>query len=242
MTDISILLPSLREEAANNYIDWINRQSAPCTYEIVLVSPFKIEKPNVIWLEDTGPNNGSVRPINDAYGVSRGEFISLASDDEPYDVGWWTIIDFIKGLDPKRKFRIAGFGKCHMRLFKYVYRHPKLRRLPLLLKHDGQSRVHGVYQPCWYCADRETIDLLGGTPFRKDFLAHCGDPDVGLKLHWAGEPIQFCPTARVICSGDILDGLHENNVNKYEEHDIAVLNSIWEDRYGFHPFRTPPIR
>jgi len=233
MIDVSILLPSLREEAAAHFIDWINCQRVPYNYEIVLIAPFKIEKPNVVWLEDTGPHNGSVRPINDGYAVSRGQFISVSSDDAPYDVGWWTIIDFIKKkLDPRRRFRIAGYDKVYMRFFKYIYMHPTLRKLPGLTRFHGHPRIHGVYIPGWFCADRATVELLGGAPFRKEFLAHCGDTDVGLKLHWAGEPIQFCRSARILCSGNIDDGLHANNVSKYEAHDIEVLNSIWGDIYG----------
>ncbi len=238
MVDVSILLPSLREEAAAHFIDWINCQRVPYKYEIVLVAPFKIEKPNVVWLEDTGPHNGSLRPINDGYAVSRGQFISTASDDAPYDVGWWTIIDFIKKLDPRRRFRIAGYNPARLRLFKYVYKYPKLRKLPGLTKFHPQSRIHGILMPGWFCVERETVPLLGGTPFRKEFWAHCGDVDLGLKLHWAGEVVQFCRSARIICSLDINDRLHANNISKYEARDIEVLNSIWKDIYGEYKFKT----
>lgn len=232
MVDVSILLPSLRDKAAGRFIDWINSHPVPYDYEIVLVAPFNIDKPNVVWLEDKGPHNGSVRPINDGYAVSRGQFVSLAGDDAPYDVGWWTIIEFIKKLDPQRRFRIAGYNKTYMRLFKHIYKHPTLRKLSGLTKFHGHPQIHGVYIPGWFCADRATVELLGGTPFRKEFWAHCGDTDVGLKLHWAGEPVQFCPSARIICSGNIDDDLHAGNVSKYESHDLEVLNSIWGDIYG----------
>jgi hypothetical protein len=236
MIDISILLPSIREEAATNFIDWVNSQPIPYTYEIVLVAPFNVERPNVSWLEDKGPHNGAVKPTNDGYAVSKGEFMALASDDAPFDFGWWTIIDFIKAMDPKLKYRIAGFAKSRMRLFQHVYKHPKLRKLPLLIKPLHQSRIHGIYFPCWFCADRNTIDLLGGTPNRTEFIIGCGDPDIGLKLHWAGEPTQFCPTARVLCH-DIDDEIHQSHTRTSESHDIAVLNSIWADRYGeFKPW------
>lgn len=238
MVDVSILLPSLREEAAARFIDWINYQSVPYKYEIILVAPFKIAKPYVVWLEDKGPHRGSLRPINDGYAVSRGQFVSLASDDGPYDVGWWTIIEFIKKLDPRRKFRIAGYDKIYMRFFEYVYKYPTLRKLPGLTRFHPHPRIHGVYLPGWFCADRATIELLGGTPFRKEFLAHCADVNVGLKLHWAGEPIQFCPSARVIGGVDINDRLHANNIIKYEARDIEVLNSFWKDIYGEYKFKT----
>jgi hypothetical protein len=234
MVDISILLPSLREDAAGHCIDWVNSFSVPYEYEIVLVSPFKIDKPNVVWVEDTGPFRGSVKPINDAYLISKGDFVCLAGDDAPYDVGWWSIIDFVKQLDPKRKYRIAGFNKKFLRLFKHVYKHPTLRRLPGLTKFHGHPKIHGVDIPGWFCADRPTIDLLGGTPFHQDLWAHCGDVDVGLKLHWAGEPVQFCQSAYIICSGGIDDELHAKNVSQFMRHDIDVTNSIWGDIYGKH--------
>jgi len=239
VVDVSILLPSLREEAAGNFIDWINSFSVPYKYEIVLVAPFKIDKPNVLWVEDTGPFRGSIKPINDGYMASTGDFITLAGDDAPYDLGWWTIIDFIKNLDPSLKYRIAGFGKTFIRFFDLVYKHPQLLRLPGLRKFHGHPKIHGIYIPGWFCADRATVELLGGTPFRGDYWAHCADTDVGLKLHWAGEPVQFCHSARIIASGNIEDELHEENVSKAEVHDIEVLNSIWGDIYGiFNRFES----
>jgi hypothetical protein len=115
VVDVSMLLPSLREEAAGNFIDWINSFEVPYEYKIVLVSPFKIDKPNVLWVEETGPARGSIKPMNDGYMASTGDFITLARNDAPYDVGWWKIIDFVKNLDPSLKYRIAGFGKTYIR-------------------------------------------------------------------------------------------------------------------------------
>jgi len=232
MVTISILLPSLREEAAIHFIDWINCQPIPYSFEIILVSPFTLKRPNVVWMEDLGPHNGSIRPINEGFCLSKGQFISVASDDAPYDIGWWTIVDFIKRLDPHRTLRIAGFTKTYLRFFKHVYQYPQLRKLPLFTRCHGESQVHGVYFPGWFCLDRETVRLLGGNIFRKEFLAFYADTDLGLRLYEAREPIQFCPSARVICSGEIADRLHADNVNRYLAHDKEVFNSLWKDKYG----------
>ena len=99
MVDVSILLPSLREDAARNVIDWINYFKVPYKYEIVLVAPFHIDKPNVLCVKDNGPFLGSIKPINDGYAASSGRYITLAGDDAPYDIGWWTIIDFVENLN-----------------------------------------------------------------------------------------------------------------------------------------------
>ena len=134
-----------------------------------------------------------------------------------------------------RKYRLASYSPSYMRFFKQVYSHPFLRKLPGLPKFHPRSLVHGVPMPCWYCIERETVDLLGGTPVREGFQAHCGDCDLGLRLHWVGEPVEFCSSARVINSGDIKDGLHEKNVNQFEDEDIDLLNSLWGDIYGRVP-------
>ena len=235
MIDISIILPSLREQAAISFIDWVNRQSIPYSYEIILVAPFNVERRNVVWVEDFGPHNGSIRPINDGVLASRGQFISIASDDTPYDIGWYTIIDFIKRLDPHRKLRIAGYNKTYLRLFKYVYKYPVLRKLPWLTKYHAQSHVHGIYFPALFCLDRKTVHLLGGSVFRKEFLAFYADPDLGMRLYEAGEPIEFCPSARVICSVQIVDRVYTGNLSNYWSHDRETFNSFWKDKYGEPP-------
>lgn len=83
---VSITLPSIYKDACKRAIDNINA-TATGDIEILVVSPFRAEGKNVVWIEET-ERRGCTFAHNMACEHATGDFIIASSDDVLYNNNW----------------------------------------------------------------------------------------------------------------------------------------------------------
>ncbi|MCQ8102486.1 hypothetical protein NP590_00095 [Methylomonas sp. SURF-2] len=199
---ISITLPSLYPDALARTLKNI-RNTTSVDYEIIVVSPFKVDETDVIWIEEK-ERNGSAFAHAVASSRATGNFITATSDDCEYLPGW----------DIQA---IANFSA----------RKPKDGSMFCLGLHFGLiGTVYGIYYcnfPFMRLEDALSIGYFDGR-FKKDFT----DTDLSFKVWSKGGRCEYSKKKLInITKADIRKG-GENCLDE----DLDLFAKKWGAIYG----------
>lgn len=210
MPEISVLLPSLRKEAAAQRIREFARTHECVDYEIILVSPFAIPEPRVVHIPEEKPKGG-IHALNAAYQRASASYITWWSDD-----AWPT-------------------SNCLKKMLKFIKekQEPFLGGFRLRNRHGDELEpwsVYGRLYACWGMASQNTLRSIGGflDPRFKRFWS---DPDMSLRAWTRGGRVELCPDAWVVIC-HIEDGIKQNDLKKYFAEDTETFFDRWHDRLG----------
>jgi hypothetical protein len=206
---VSITLPSLFPTLLGKCLTHIRATVTGIDYEVVVVSPFEVEGPDIVWVREDRPA-GNCAAHRLAYVHSSGDVIVTLSDDRLPRAGWLTAV--LHDLVRRERERP---GTC------------------LGLAHEPNilGTVFGIYYPFFPVAFRHTIERAGGY-FSADFAAHFGDADLGLRIWRAGGRCLPCFDAKLDYVGlrdDVLESAHRQE--KFLA-DMALFVDKWKDSYG----------
>lgn len=210
MAVISILLPSLRPEAAARVVKDFSLTNSAADYEIIVVSPFKVNGEKVVHIFEK-ERRGVMFAMNQAYKVATGEYIVGWSDDAlPENDCLEHIVDFVQSHDG---LFIAGF---------------RLRNIKG--KELEQWNIYGKLHACWFCVPRKTLDAVGGLfdPAYKNFWA---DPDLSMRVWDQEGEVGLCPNAWITVA-QIDDKVKADNLNSSFDADAAFFFDRWHDKFG----------
>jgi hypothetical protein len=204
---ISITLPSIYPVALQSVLASI-RSTTRNPYEVIVVSPFRVDEPNVIWVEEN-ERKGCAFAHDVAARHATGEFITAFADDWRYVDGWDEAI-LPEFLDREQKAR----GKYLMGL---RYDHWNL-----------VGTVFGIYYANFPFMRRSNIERYGwiGPEFKLGF----GDADLSLRVWHRGGRCEFS-TEKVLRITEE-DGERKKTVAIFRPEDLATFTSRWVPVYG----------
>lgn len=210
MSEISILLPSLRPQAVFRSIDEFLLTNPGVDYEIVVVSPFKVEGDRVIHIVEE-KRQGVIQAMNQAYKRASGEHIVVWSDDaSPENNCLQCMLDFVKSHDAPF---IAGF-----------------RLRDIKGKELEQWSVYGKLYVGWLCASKKTFDAVGGL-FDSRFKNYWADPDLSLRVWGKEGKVAVCQDAWIKVA-QIDDKIKKDNLSAFFDADTEVFFNRWHDEFG----------
>ncbi|AVT78134.1 hypothetical protein RPPS3_40720 [Rhodopseudomonas palustris] len=213
MTDVSILLPSIRPALARQRIDQFAKTATAVDYEIVVVSPFVVSGPRVVHVQEI-ERRGVIHAMNEAYRHASAPIVLLWSDDaRPLEGSLARMLDFVlQQAEPA----LAGFRK----------RAPGGRE-------SEQWSVYGHLYVGWLCASKASIEAAGGL-FDPEFRNYWADPDLSLRIHEIGGRVAICPDAWLEID-QAADEVKQSNLSGSFEKDTETFFGKWQSRMG----RTP---
>jgi len=213
MNDLAVVIPSIRENVARFagvLIDSINNSNSPYSYEIIVVSPFRIRMSNVRWIKDT-KTDGSVSAVNLGAQEANAEVICICPDDYFLQKHWWLIYDFIKIGLRNSFYKISGFTH-HKDDPPYL--------------HEGKYPI--ATHPCFL---KNILDysLFNGNIFNPKIKHQYCDIELGMTMYLvADEPIKVCPYANYeTLYGANCDLWNNRRKNQYILEDCLTLQSIF---------------
>lgn len=210
MPAISVLLPSVRQEAADRVISAFLSTQGDFDYEIVLVSPFSVDQPHVRHVPET-ERGGVVQAMNVALAAAAADYIVLWSDDAmPAQDCLRNIHRFVQ--DKPAPF-VAGFNKRE-----------QSGRI------NEQWSVYAKLYVGWLCTSRETIGKVGNL-LDPAFRNYWSDPDFCLRVWDAGGTVDICPDAWVEIV-QIDDQVKVSNMGASFERDMNVFFDRWHQKLG----------
>lgn len=153
---------------------------------------------------------GVNRAAQNALHSAKGDYILLICDDMEPTEGWvGTMKDFIGDKFAIGNFRALDDWENLLPVEKYYNK---------------------VYS--WFpFISRESLEKLGGVLLDTRYKSFYGDPDLSLRMWWAGGEVLTCNDARIKLCG-IYDDLKKDNAEKYEEEDKQTFIERWTPVYG----------
>jgi hypothetical protein len=209
---ISITLPSLFPNLAKRAIDNINATTQR-PHEILVVSPFEIFGPNVVWVKEPKPH-GVAYAQHSAAVASKGDFIAASADDYDFVDGWDDIIipDF------ERRESLYP-GKFYSMGLRYAV-------------DDLVGTVFGIYYPNFPIVRRHTFEKCGW--ISPDYKGGFGDCDFGMRIWKRGGVCEFSTETilhpLIADTGKTLD--HERKTALFAPQDMVLFASRWGNRFG----------
>ena len=211
MKKISISLPTLFPELLKGACEAIYRAAAPQEFEleIVIVSPFEVSGPGIVWVHEKEPRGNSAAHES-AYKHSTGDYILALSDD--HHLHPTALVNALRYYQSREKrFPIYSIGL-----------------------HQGFSvgTLFGIYYPYFPFMSRASIDRSGGWYLPK-YAAHFSDGDLGLRVWEGGGRCEVCPDAelRSISNRDTAapESTHRSTAR---ERDLKTFIERWGRIYG----------
>jgi len=213
--EVSVLLPSLRADAAARVIGELARTNPAADYEVIVVSPFEIDGHNVVHVNEP-ERRGVIHAVNQAYAAAAAEHVVVWSDDAlPQHDCLRRIVDFVKSHDAPF---VASFSRRGGNG-----------------KRAEQWSVYGKLYAGWLCTSRRTIAAAGGL-FAPDYKNYWADPDFSLRVWTLGGTVEVCPTAWIIVE-QIDDTVKAENLNTSFGADTDAFFERWHATWG-HGSRT----
>ena len=203
---ISITLPSLFPDQLAKAIDLIHARTRSADYEIVVVSPFEVAKPKVVWVREDEPR-GNVPAHRAAFAHAGGDFVLALSDDTELAPDW--------------------DSRC-LQNFLSRERDQKLFCLGLNLRTRTVGTAFGIYYPFFPFARRSCLETVGYYP--EPYRAHFADVDLGLRIWSAGGRCEFSEKPLVTLHNP--PGREQSHKNKTLEKDMAAFAARWAPKYG----------
>lgn len=204
---ISITLPSIYPEALNRTLANI-RATTRNEYEVIVVSPFRVEEQNVIWIEET-ERRGCNFAQDIAARYATGDFITAFADDWIYVDGWDEKIlpDFLE-----REHQWEG---------KYL--------MGLRYDHwDLVGTVFGIYYANFPFMRRSNLDRYGW--LAPEYKLGFGDCDLSLRVWHHDGRCEFSREKVLTITEE--DGLRKKNIALFTPEDFALFVSRWGPIYG----------
>ena len=210
MPEISVLLPSLRKEAAAQRIQEFARTNGSADYEIILVSPFAVNEKRVLHIPE-GKAQGDIHAANMAYRRASAPFIV-----------WWA--------DDARPT-----PHCLSRMLRFIRKHrePFIGCFRLKNRHGDELEswsVYGRLYACWGMASQNTLCSIGGF-LDPQFKRFWSDPDMSLRAWEKGGSVKICPNAWVIIS-HIEDEVKRKGLEAYFVADTETFFNRWHEKLG----------
>jgi len=221
----SILIPSIRPQQVDIRIKQINSQALDFDYEIIVISQFKTEGNNVLWI-DEGPelllNN---RALQKGFEQSTGDYII-------------STVDLYRPTQNCMR-KILHFTAAHKAPFVAAF--DRVEDHPFLFeKRDEHNRIIdcGILIPCTNCVSRETIAMLSYNQienkylhdpiYQKGFL----DCDLALEVDSLGGCINICSKATNSEINQSFDDLHGDLSGlPVLKEDLAAFKNKWGNSY-----------
>ena len=215
MPRLSLLMPTLRPDYADNAIRQILMCSGRHDYELIVVSPFAVAGDRIRHVPEETPEGDSAAYAR-ALAVATGDIMMPMIDDFAPAFGW------LDGLAESVAAGEAGgvpfCGSLHW------------------TNHPWFNTAYDRYYAFFPVMSRRSLDLAGGyidTAFRANF----GDVDLSLRVWAAGGHCALLPKAAIYKAR----AEDEARLSPYKRHgaqaDFSVLTGRWHQRLG--PERTP---
>lgn len=185
--------------------------SGDIDYEIVAVTPFPVERPRVVWVNEIEAR-GTVFAYDTAYRNASGDYIFGFNDDSFLQPGW---------LDATLAF-ITAREKL---FFPYS--------CGLHTARGGVGTLFGLYYPYYHFTGRRTLEAVGGW-IRPIFKAHFGDGDLAMRVWAAGGRCELCRDA-VVAPVERREMLPESTIRNRRDviyQDVVTFIDQWGARYG----------
>lgn len=221
MARISILLPSIREDAARRCLALIEATRDGIDAETVLVGPFAIEAPRVRWVE-MQERRGVTAAQQAAFATARGDYVVALSDYLLPRPGW--LANLVAALDA------AGDAPAVLG--------------PLWANaHGGRPGVgfaYGRHYPYFPAASRRTVERIGGwydTVYRSQWC----DCDLALRCWRVGGACDVVWSSVVIAAAD-RDARQRDpaqHAAKTADADAALFLERWHGVFGADWPRRP---
>jgi GT2 family glycosyltransferase len=210
MPEVSILLPSLREQQVLRRLEEFSETNRELDYEIIVVSPFSVEGDKIVHLQET-EQNGVLSAMNNAYAIAKSEFIVLWSDDAiPRENCIQNILEYAR---QKQGLYAVGFAKEDEKGAGF-----------------GQWQVYDKLYVGWLCTSKSTVDSVGGL-FDPIFTNYWGDPDLCMRIWENGGSVDVCNTALIqVAQSD--DEVKSQNLAKSFSKDTERFLDRWHPKYG----------
>jgi hypothetical protein len=161
---ISILLPSLFPDLAKRSIESLRAGAGDLDYEIIVVSPYEVSGPHIVWSQEIGEARGCTAGYRQAFVQATGDIIMPWTDD------------------------VTATPNCIANCLAFFLKRESQTNLyccGLNYKWDrGAGRfgtVFGIYYPYFPFLGRHTIDCVGGF-YASEYVGGFGDPDLGLRI------------------------------------------------------------
>lgn len=176
---VSLILPSIVPELLDRALENIYATAEMEDYEIIVVSPFEVRKPRVVWVPET-ELRGVIAAHAAAYAVATGDILAALSDDVTWEPGWLArVVDFVESREKLYFPYASGF---------------------VVLVDDNRfgiaTTMYGYYYPTWTAISRRSVEAIGGY-FSTEFYAAFSEADLGLRIWEKGGRCELCPTARL---------------------------------------------
>jgi hypothetical protein len=225
---ISITLPSLFPNALAETVKNIMAASRSVDYEIIVVSPFEVSGPRIVWVREETPS-GNCPAHRAAFAHASGDFVVAMSDDARLSAGWADVC--LRHV----LARESGAGNGLL--------------LGLNQSNLVIGSVFGIYYPFFPFGRRGLIESVGGY-FSDAYFAHFGDPDLALRVWSGGGRCEFtadplidrierdaAPGAGRIKAA----GPAQTHKETALERDAKTFVSRWKEKFGAH-WPTAEIR
>lgn len=206
---ISISLPSLYPALLNGALERIYKTIGAFDVEIVVVSPFEVSGPDVKWVREDRPQ-GNCAAHALAYENATGDVLVTLTDDLLPQDGWLEVI-------------LARLAEGERRNPLFV--------TSLHYSIGALGTAFGIYYQFLPVLSRHTLRMIGGY-FARDYIAHFGDVDLGLRTWQAGGRCEPCLDAVVTFldrRGVMPESSHKSSALK---HDAATFLAKWKPIYG----------
>ena len=189
MTKISITIPSLYPDALGRTMDNIEDVTTG-DYEVIVVSPFRFERENVVWVEET-ERKGCAAAHHIAAKAATGDFLVAFADDHVFVDGWDAVA--IENFRRRESVFLQRGG------------HSSFEPAPfcLGLRHTYPQHVgteFGITYPYFPLLRRSAVDRVGwiGPDYRSGF----GDSDLGMRVWEAGGRVEFSEEGLIVVTSD----------------------------------------
>lgn len=205
---VSFTLPTLFPEAVHRAIDNINATVREVDFEIVVVSPFPVEGPRVVWV-DEGEPRGNCGAHTLAFEKATGDVIAPMCDDV---------------------LLLPGAAEKALRFLMERETQAPAYVLGLAPYSQVMGTVFGMYYPYFPMLRRSVIERIGGY-YRTCFRSHFGDVDIGMRVWDAGGRCEVTPFP-VLHFLDVHDDFSAEQRSRAQRRDMETFLTLWAGKYG----------
>ena len=215
---ISVILPTLRAEAAYRCINRIAATSAGVEYEVVVVSPLDMLElltgcsgyERIRFVRE-GAKEGSCKANTLGYLNASGKYIFAIADDHLLGADCLkALIAFMEHHD--HEVFLAG-ARC------YGVHGPGL-----------EHTAYGLYYPYTPCIRRDLVEEVGGF-YDPYYRCYWGDPDLAMRVWHHGGRAELCLDAWVEFH-NAEDEVDSESSNQYAHRDYRAFVERWHGLYG----------
>jgi hypothetical protein len=210
MPRLSILMPTLRPDYADNAIRQVLMCSGRHDYELIVVSPFPVAGERIRHVPEETPEGDSAAYAR-ALAVAGGEIVLPMIDDFAPAFGW--LDGLADAIEHAEKETLPFCGSLHW------------------VNHPWFNTAYDRYYAFFPVMSRRSLALSGGyidTAFRANF----GDVDLSLRVWETGGRVAMLPRSGIYKARPE----DEARLSPYKRHgaeaDFATLVGRWHQRLG----------